>query len=148
MRIRSAGLGPLWIELEEGARILVAPLTTLEDMALDRIVTELGALGRSRSHEISTGARAEIVALLMAKVQGWEGVTDETGRPVACSPAAIENQLPADVAYLMGYRIYTSTRMTEAERKNSPTPPQSPAAADSSIVEPAAPAAPSLAESR
>jgi len=123
MRVRSITLGPTWVDYD-GARFQVEPLTAADDLTVTRIMGEVLEVKAERAHMISAEGRAAILDLVKRTVVGWEGVTDERGTAIQYSPDVVDRCFSAGQIYALFFKIIPALRLTEADRKNSSTPPQ------------------------
>ena len=84
---------PRWLDLGNGVRLLVEPLTTAIMLAARSDPTILAAAqGPEPSDARSNDDLARIVAKAVARivVKDWEGVGDEDGEPMAISHDGID----------------------------------------------------------
>jgi len=133
MKVRSIALGPQWVEYAD-ARFMIEPVTTADDLTIVRLMGEIGAREAGHVHMLPADVRAEMLDLVKRKVVGWEGVVDDRGVAIAYQPDVIEKCFAAGQIYGLFFKIYLSANLSETDRKNSSTPPPSPAAAVSSTA--------------
>lgn len=126
-------LGPSWVEYAD-ARFQIEPVTTADDLTIVRLMGEIGAREAGQVHMLPADVRAEMLDLVRRKVVGWEGVVDDRGTAIAYQPDTVEKCFTAGQIYALFFKIYVLSNLSETDRKNSSTPPPSPAAAVSSTA--------------
>ena len=80
---------PHWLDLGHGVRLHVRPCTTALVMAA-RAATARAARALPDDGAAGTLTAAFVKTLARLAVDGWEGVGDESGQPVAITPEGID----------------------------------------------------------
>jgi hypothetical protein len=121
-----------WIDLPHGVRLHVAPLTTVMVAAAQSAARRraLGVISREDAPEDDNLRRGlalmlTIQALGRECIRGWEGVVDEDGAEVPCTPETIEGLLShEEMAFGFFDAAMGPLRAMEAEGNASrPAPP-------------------------
>lgn len=119
------GREPTWITLTEATdeepacRVLVRPFSRLgRAAATERLQAALEA---GAGHE--EAFVAFVVGLAAWATQDWEGVGDEAGQPIPCTPADVrELLLQHDAAYNAFNRLYVTPVIEGDNEKNGSSP--------------------------
>lgn len=119
------GREPTWITLTEATaeepacRVLVRPFSRLGRAAATEQLQELLEEGAGPEEAFV----AFVVALAAWATQDWEGVGDEAGQPIPCTPADVrELLLQHDPAYNAFNRLYATPAIQGEQEKNGSSP--------------------------
>ena len=110
---------PQWLELVEGVRVQVRPLTTalMVSTRSDPLVAEI-------PEAASDEERAVIFAQALGRraILDWEGVGDMAGEPMACTPKAVDQLLDIWPIFEAWQERYVSRGLLLEQEKNASAP--------------------------
>ena len=110
---------PQWLELVEGVRVQVRPLTTAL-MVSTRSDPAVAEMPEAASDE----ERAVIFAQALGRraILDWEGVGDMAGEPMACTPEAVDQLLDIWPIFEAWQERYVSRGLLLEQEKNASAP--------------------------
>ncbi len=119
---------PFWIDLPEGARVQMRPISTpayLEAQEASReVLREVDPAAKASAGQLVQAQVAFTRALVQRGVVAWEGIGDAKGKPVAPSPEAIDRLLDWYPAFAVFERQYAGPQLeAQAEKKGSAPSP-------------------------
>ena len=97
---------PYWIELLPGLKVEVRPAGT-------SVIMEIGAaMGDDKTPSAFVRAAARVAII------GWEGVSDEDGRPAECTPEAIDALTDIWTVYKAFEKLYVQPALVVSAEGN------------------------------
>lgn len=110
---------PQWLELVEGVRVHVRPLTTalMVSTRSDPAIAEM-------PEQASDEERAVVFAQALGRraILDWEGVGDMAGEPMPCTPEAVDQLLDVWPIFEAWQEKYVSKGLLLEQEKNASAP--------------------------
>lgn len=129
---------PVWLDLPHGVRLLCDPHDAVADMAGLQAFRD--AL-KAEPDNLPAAELAEVVAVARQAVRAWEGVRDQAGAALPCTPDGVEALLRQIGGMALAFRLAFYAKRAEVEQEKnacagspSGTSAREPAAASASAA--------------
>jgi hypothetical protein len=108
---------PFWLDVMEGVRIRLRPVTVAAILVARTAAAE--ALRKGGDNAQAEAAFAFTRTLARLGIVEWEGIGDQDGKPVAPSPEAIDAALECWPVFDAIDRLYVAPVLLQADEKNA-----------------------------